>query len=384
MRFARTSAKTVFSSRIRSRFDIVGFDPRGVGASSPVRCFTSAQFDAYYALDGTPDTRAERKRLDLAQRAFARSCQVNSGQLLPHVGTPDAARDMDVLRAALGESRLTYLGYSYGTYLGATYADLFPTKVRAMVLDGAIDPTKSSAEMVSGQGSGFGVAFTSFLKDCFKVKDCPFRTHRIGPSVKKVDALLRRTDRAPLRNNADGRQVNEAIVTHGILTSLYSEDFWPLLRKAFAQAFKGDGEIFLWLSDQGNNRRPDATYTNDFEARLAVNCLDHPSKRAKPGKQSLLSADPCDYWPVRSRTAPKALHAKGSGPILVVGTVRDPATPYAWARSLASQLSKGVLLTFDGDGHTAYGGPSNCVNTAVDRYLITRVPPRKGTVCPKV
>ncbi|WP_113699826.1 alpha/beta hydrolase [Nonomuraea lactucae] len=387
VQFARTSARLAFSPRLRSRFDIVGFDPRGVGASTPVRCLTSAQFDAYHSVDATPDTPAERRNLDLAQRAFARGCQANSGRILPHVGTPNAARDMDVLRAALGERRLTYLGFSYGTYLGAVYADLFPGRVRAMVLDGALDPTMSATEVSSGQGDGFGVAFTSFLRDCFKADDCPFTTRRVGPSIKRVNALLRRADRAPLRNDTDGRQVNEAIVTTGIYAALYSEQAWPVLRKAFAAAFKGDGAAFLWLSDQYNNRRADATYTNDTEARLAVNCLDRPSPRrsslqaAKAGKGG--PTNPCDYWPVRSRAVPRALRAEGSGPILVIGTVRDPATPYAWARSLAAQLSKGVLLTYDGDGHTAYGGPSSCVNGAVDRYLITRVPPRDGTVCPK-
>lgn len=386
--FARTSARTAFSPTVRARFDIVGFDPRGVGASSPVRCLTGAQFDAYYAVDTTPDTPAERKNLDLAQRAFARGCQANSGRILPHVGTPDAARDMDVLRAALGERRLTYLGFSYGTYLGATYADLFPARVRAMVLDGALDPTKDAEEVASGQGDGFGAAFTSFLRDCFNAADCPFPARRVGPAVKKVEALLRRADRAPLRNDTDGRQVNEAIVANGIRAALYSEQAWPTLRKAFAAGFKGDGAIFLWLSDVYNNRRPDATYTNDTEARLAINCLDRPSPRrstrlAGTGAGTPPAGDPCDYWPVGSRSVPRALRAAGSGPILVIGTVRDPATPYAWARALAGQLSKGVLLTYDGDGHTAYGGPSRCVNDAVDRYLITRVPPAEGTVCPK-
>jgi pimeloyl-ACP methyl ester carboxylesterase len=384
--FVRAAGKTLFPTRIRTRFDVVGFDPRGVGGSAPVRCFTGAQFDAYYALDATPDTQAERRQLDLAQRAFARNCQTNSGKLLPHLGTPDAARDMDVLRAALGESRLTYLGFSYGTYLGATYADLFPTRVRAMVLDGAMDPTKSGAELASGQGVGFDTAFTSFLKDCFKHKDCPFRTHKLTPALKRVDALLKRTDRAPLRNSTDGRQVNEAIVTRGIIQSLYSPLYWPYLRQAFARGFKGEGEIFLFLSDQETKRQVDATYPNDIEARLAVNCLDHPSARrtalkASKSKRIPVGTDPCDYWPVKSRSVPRALHAKGSGPILVVGTVRDPATPYVWAKSLTRQLAKGVLLTYDGDGHTAYGGPSKCVNFAVDRYLITRVPPKKGTVC---
>ncbi|NUW30047.1 alpha/beta fold hydrolase [Nonomuraea sp. SMC257] len=378
---AAKNADAFLSPAVRARYDLVGFDPRGVGASTAVRCFTDAQLDAYYAIDRTPDTAFEVKNLDLAQKQFAQACKARSGRLLPHLGTPDAARDMDVLRAALGESRLTYVGFSYGTFLGATYADLFPGKVRALVLDGAMDPTRTGDEVGTGQSGGFGVAFDSFLRDCFRHADCPFRTHKPSAANTKLEALLKRVDKAPLRNEYDGRQASESIAITGIMSALYSESAWPVLRQALADAFQGDGTRLLLLADLYNERRADGTYANSFAAQEAVDCLDHPSTH-KPDPRN--GTSPCDYWPVRRKTSVRPLRADGAPTILVIGTLRDPATPYKWAQALASQLSSGVLLTFDGDGHTAYRKGSACVDRYVDRYLLTRTAPANGANCPKI
>nr|WP_245765299.1 alpha/beta hydrolase [Nonomuraea jiangxiensis] len=358
--------KTFMSDSIRRRFDVVSFDPRGVGRSSPVRCLDTLRMDAMLSSDRTPDDRAEVALRKLWDKEFAKACKANSGkELLAHVGTYEAARDMDVMRSALGDRGLTYLGLSYGTYLGARYADLFPTRIRAMVLDGAMDPSLTSSEESRAQTTGFGVATESFLRDCFKADDCPFGKHSVSAAEKRLAALLKRADRAPLRNTYDGRQVTEAVVRTGLNAALYSTAGWPHLRAALTDAFKGDGTKLLLLADGYNGRLPDGTYVNETEAFLAINCVDHPEMR-------------CPHWPVKGTTFARKVHAKGSPPIVVVGTTRDPATPYKQARALAAQLSKGVLLTNDADGHTAYSGGASCLDRQIDRYLITAKAPRPG------
>ncbi|AQZ64352.1 probable exported protease [[Actinomadura] parvosata subsp. kistnae] len=361
------ASKDVVSADIRKRFDVVSFDPRGVGASSPVRCFGTLDLDAYFALDPTPDTKAEVKKAESWDQAFAKYCAKNSGkELLAHVGTADSARDMDVMRAALGDRRLTYLGFSYGTYLGAVYADLFPTRIRSMVLDGAEDPSQNGDDLVADQDRGFEVATKSFLKDCFRVKGCPFREHTVEAGMEQLDELYARADRSPLRNEYDGRQVTEAVVSAAVDYSMYDVHTWPRLRQALAAGFKGDGTKLLLLADEGNGRRPDGRYDNSFEALMAINCVDHPE-------------NPCPYWPVKGSRYPKKVRAKGSPPIVVVGTTRDPATPYKLAKALAGQLEHGVLLTRDADGHTGYRRGSACLDRKVDQYLITGTAPRPGT-----
>ncbi|WP_424528071.1 alpha/beta hydrolase [Sphaerisporangium viridialbum] len=396
------AAKTVLSPAVLSRFDTVGFDPRGVGESSPVRCLSGAQLDKFIGLDGTPDNPAEVAALAKGAKEFAEGCEAKSAKLLPHVGTADAARDMDVLRAALGDKGLTYLGKSYGTYLGAVYADLFPKKVRALVLDGAIDPSLPPVpDINAAQARGFEVAFRSFLDDCFKESSCPFSSRNTDMALTQLSNLLQAADQHPLRNNTgDGRKIDESWTTLGIVTALYDKRSWPVLRAALGQAFRGDGTTLLKLADILVDRHQDGTYSNQTEANMAVNCLDHPyphkisayedaaraAQKESPhfGAYVMWGSLPCEYWPVKPTGVNKPLKAAGSPPIVVVGTQRDPATPYEWAKSLASELSSGVLLSYDGDGHTAYRTGSTCIDEAVDRYLISLTPPSKGTLCPKV
>lgn len=393
------SARSVLSEEVRARFDVVGFDPRGVGESSPVRCLSPRELDAYIGLDTSPDSTAEITALEEGARRFAAGCQARSGKLLAHVGTADAARDMDLLRAALGDERLTYLGKSYGTQLGAVYADLFPDRVRALVLDGAVDPSLPPLELNATQARGFEVALDAFLENCFTAAGCPFHGS-VKSARDEITSLLRRADQRPLTGRTgDGRQVSEAWAVFGLVTPLYDRRSWPVLRQALGKALEGEGTTLLRLADLLIDRHQDGTYSNQTEANMAVNCVDGDfpqtsSAFAAAARESAAEAPlfapylmwgslPCAYWPVKGGT-PEKIDAPGAAPIMVVGTERDPATPYAWAKALATQLSSGVLVDFDGDGHTAYRTGSTCVDRLVDDYLIDLKAPENGTRCPKI
>ncbi|GAA3443010.1 alpha/beta hydrolase [Planomonospora venezuelensis] len=394
------SARSVVGEAVRERFDVVGFDPRGVGGSEPVRCLPPESLDDFVGLDGSPDSPGEATALEEGARRFAAGCQARSGRLLPHVGTADAARDMDLLRAALGDDRLTYLGKSYGTQLGAAYADLFPGRVRALVLDGAVDPSLPPLEMSAAQARGFETALDAFLADCVKAEDCPFGGSAAS-ARKEVAALLRRADREPLKNAlGDGRSIGEAWTTLGIVTPLYDRESWPVLRSALAEALEGDGTTLLRLADILLDRREDGTYANQTEAGLAVTCADavfpgDSRAYAEAARESAGTAPlfgpfvvwgslPCAYWPVEGEASGQKFDAPGAPPIMVVGTTRDPATPYEWSEALAGRLSSGVLVGFEGDGHTAYLTGSDCVDRLVDTYLITLAVPEDGTRCPEI
>ena len=392
------SADLVFTPPVVDAFDIVGFDPRGVGSSTAVHCLTPAQLDRLIASDPSPDTRAEELRALALAKGFAHGCERNSGSLLPHVGTVDAARDMDVIRAVLDEPKLDYLGASYGTFLGATYADLFPDRVGQMVLDGAIAPEVSGVQIGLQQAKGFEGALDSFLADCVTRSDCP-----VGPDAatarQQVTDLLDQTDAHPLPT-ASGRPLTQGLALLGVLYPLYDQrNGWPLLRAGLDQAINGhDGTALLAAADAYTRRQANGTYAdNSNEAIVAINCLDRPvdaslaqlrRQAAAFAKQAPLfgaalawSNATCTVWPDAGTDTPHKLHAKGSGPILVVGTTRDPATPYQWAVDLARQLDNGVLLTRDGDGHTGYNAGNACVNHAVEQYLINGVVPTDGTTC---
>ncbi|WP_307848486.1 alpha/beta hydrolase [Microbispora oryzae] len=395
------AARSLFPDSLRARFDVVGFDPRGVGESSPVKCLSNSQLDAFVGLDASPDDHAEVKALEKGSKDFAAGCEAKSARLLPHVSTVDAARDMDVLRGVVRDPGFTYLGKSYGTFLGATYAGLFPKQVRALVLDGAVDPAVPSLRANEVQAEGFEVALRAFVEDSLKQQDNPFTSRTVDGALAEVGALLKRADGQPLRNDLkDGRRLGEAWTVLGVITPLYDRQSWPALRRALKAAFKGDGTTLLRMADLLVDRHADGSYSNQTEANMAVNCLDHPYPTAlgdyrkaadkaaveSPhfGSYVMWSSLPCAYWPVKPTGADEPIKAEGAPPILVVGTLRDPATPYEWAKGLASELKSGVLLGFDGDGHTGYRSGSRCVDTAVENYLISLHVPKSGTVCPKI
>lgn len=397
--FVRDAARQ-YGADLRKNFDLVGFDPRGVNQSRPaVRCLSNKELDKFFATDTSPDNQAEMNELIKVSKEWADNCKSRLPELLPHVGTVNAAKDMDVLRAALGDHGLTYYGASYGTYLGAYYADLFPKRVRALVLDGAIDPKLSGDAVNIEQAKGFDTAVQAFAADCVKAADCPLGNGSVHTALSRLAKLFAQADKKPLKNNlGDGRQVDESLVELGVAAALYNKQTWPILRLALKSAIEqGDGTTLLRLGDLLVERNKDGSYSNQSEANMAINCVDKPyphslgpwqeeaakAKKVAPlfGQFVVWGTLPCAYWPVQNTQQPRPLHAEGAKPILVVGTTRDPATPYKWAQSLASQLRSGVLLSLDGDGHTAYLQGNPCITSAVDHYLVTGAPPKKNTMC---
>ncbi|MGI5119209.1 alpha/beta hydrolase [Marinactinospora thermotolerans] len=405
------AAEHIVSEQVRERFDVVGFDPRGVGGSSPVHCLDREELDAYLGGqydtedgDGDPTevTPEGLEELEEANRGFVEGCVEHSADLLPHIGTADVAHDLDVLRGVLGDDGLTYLGKSYGTYIGAMYAELHPDRVRALVLDGAMDPELGQLETSVEQAKGFTTALTAFVEDCLSQAECPL-AEGAGTTVEQANGrltdLLERTAEEPLRNGlGDGREVNRARVETGVLAALYSESYWPRVRSALTDAFeRGDGTALLELGDELYGREPGGGYENSTAALIAVNCADRAAPRdiaayeeaadaaaeASPlfGPSLAWGALPCAYWPRDAVAEPVDIDGSGAPPILVVGTTRDSATPYQWAQNLAGVLESGVLLTHEGDGHTAYRTGDPCVDAAVDAYLLEERVPEDGTVC---
>ena len=391
-----TYAEFVISDTLRENFDIVGFDPRGVGQSTPVQCLNDEQTDEYVALDGSPDNQTEIDQAVAMSTLFADSCANNSPEIFAFLDTVSATRDIDILRALLGDEKLNWLGKSYGTFLGATYADLFPEQVGRMLLDGGIDPTLTNEQLSLGQALGFELALSRFVDDCATRSDCPLSAGGAA-GVLQVSDLLIDLDAAPVSLD-DGRLFTQAMGTLGVVGSLYDKQFgWPELRTNLGLAFAGDFSGLVNSVDFYTGRGFDGTYKdNSTDAIAAVNCLDRPD-RASVEKTVSLARDwkllapnfgeylawsnvSCSYWRAQATGVPKQITAPGTPTILVVGTVNDPATPFAWSQALAAQLSSGVLLTFDGDGHTAYYQGSKCIDEIVDNFYLTGEA-ESGIVC---
>nr|WP_078917298.1 alpha/beta hydrolase [Streptomyces sp. NRRL S-813] len=391
-----------YPEEIRARYDLVAMDPRGVARSEPVECLDDRDMDTFTKTDMTPDDRAETDALVGEFRKFAEGCGAHDPRVLRHVSTVEAARDMDVLRAVLGDQRLNYVGASYGTLLGATYAGLFPGRVGRLVLDGAMDPSLTARRLNLDQTAGFETAFQSFAKDCVRQSDCPLGGPGTTPAQAgdHLEVFFRKLDAHPLpTGDPDGRRLVEALGTTGVIAAMYDQGAWPQLRAALTAAMKkNDGAGLLSLSDTYYERDTRGHYSNLMFANAAVNCLDLPPAFSGPAAveealPSFRKASPvfgeglawaslnCAYWPVKPTGEPHRIEAKGAPPIVVVGTTRDPATPYRWAQALASQLSSARLLTFVADGHTAYGRGSRCIDSAIDAYLLHGTPPTQGKRC---
>ncbi|MET7536916.1 alpha/beta hydrolase [Streptomyces sp. NPDC005507] len=398
--YLQSYAAVSYPAAVRARYDMVAVDPRGVARSEPVECLNGKQMDAYTQTDVTPDDQAETNELSAAFKKFAAGCEARSGDVLPHVSTIEAARDMDILRAALGDDKLNYVGASYGTFLGATYAGLYPERVGRMVLDGAMDPSLSAKELNRDQTAGFETAIQSFAKDCVRRSDCPLGTGSAADAGKRLKSFFTELDRTPIpTGDPAGRKLGEALATTGVIAAMYDQGEWAQLRSALSSAIKNkDGAGLLALSDSYYERDGDGSYANLMAANAAVNCLDLPPSFKSPDdvKAALPSfekASPvfgdglawaalnCTYWPVKATGEAHRIEAKGAAPIVVVGTTRDPATPYRWAQALAGQLDSGTLLTYVGDGHTAYGRGSACIDSAINTYLLDGTPPKDGKRC---
>jgi pimeloyl-ACP methyl ester carboxylesterase len=388
----------VFPPEILDRFDIVGFDQRGVGRSTAIDCVD--RLDEFgQDLDQTPDTALEEQHIIDAARQFGEDCRRRSAALIQHVDTASAARDMDRIRAALGDQQITYFGVSYGTFLGAVYADLFPTRVRAAVLDAGIDPSADAQRFIVEQAAlGFERAFQAFLDQCSAQPACPLG----GPDPGRAyDEMIARIEDEPLTSTERPGQIDDAAALGITLSLLYDPDFgWILLANAIRDALEGDAYGFLLASEgpaPSDEDEPPPDLTNSFESFSAVACVDLVAVTSEEQYERIAAAvkaasprfgevfatgllPNCAFWPRATRRAPEPITAAGAPPILVVGATRDPATPYEWSQALASQLASGTLLTYDGDGHVAYGR-TFCIDERVNEYLLTLAIPPPDTVC---
>lgn len=383
-----TGLAAAFARDGLEQYDIVGWDPRGTGNSTPVRCYGTAETERLEALDGSPDDSAERADLVSATYEFGKACWENSGTLLEHISTIETVRDLDLMRQLVGDEKLNFFGYSYGTEIGATYAELFPFTVGRLVLDAAVNITDSDDVI---QAMGFDKALGNFADWCART-DCVLGSTR-EDVLASITGLFDDLDAEPLP--VKGRLLTQSLAVEGVAQMLYGGTrAWPALAAYTGWAIQGSGEALLWASDQLNSRGEDGRYDPFFYAFPAISCLDHPDEGVldaeatwgeDQGKAPIFGRYfgpqyTCALWPVRP--APQLeLRGVGADPILVIGGTGDNATPYQYAEAMAEQLDSGVLLTYDGEGHGSYGGKSTCVDRIVVSYLVEGTLPTDGQVC---
>ena len=386
------------SDALQQNYDIIGWDPRGVGRSTPVTCFDDAGLDDF--LFGIPESQPESPEwvAEVTQSSvdFATACLDNTGEALGFMDTVNTTRDLDMMRALVGDPKLNFLGYSYGSKIATTYIDLFPAKVGRLVLDGALDPSLTDSEVFITQSAGFEKSLRAYLTACPELLRCPFSGN---PDVDtaRIAALYDQLNANPIPGE-DGRLLDGGVLDIATSTALYSEESWPYLNDMFAEVEDGDSFTAFLLADFYYGRDGGEYLDNSFESFVAVQCLDSPAvvDPAAVAAQSaaLVAAAPtfsrpsalgdvlCGNWPFPV-TGPAPAEASGDGadPVLVISTTGDPATPYEWGVSLARQLSNGRLVTYDGEGHTAYNKESDCVNSVVDDYFIDGTVPDGDTEC---
>ncbi|MFI1173459.1 alpha/beta hydrolase [Streptomyces melanogenes] len=377
---------------LNARYDLVGFDPRGVAQSSGVVCRDDKeQADAERRIDATPDTPAEEAAFLKDGADFGAGCARRSGKVLPYVATSNAARDMDLLRQVLGDAKLNYFGISYGTELGGTYAHLFPHNVGRTVLDAVVDPTADTVGHARNQATGFQRALDDYLKSTGQEPKA---------GTERIAKLLARLDEQPLPTSG-GRKLNQTLALTGIVMPLYSKESWPYLTQALAEVQeRGTGNLLLAMADSYNDRSKSGRYGTQSHSQRAISCDDSKARPTAAQARALVpefrrispvfgeflawdTAGWCANWPVPGeRDVPEA-SAPGAGPVLVVGTTGDPATPYEGAKKMADKLGAGVgvLLTNKGEGHGAYTEGNTCVMRTVDAYLLDGKVPANGTVC---
>ncbi|KUI47073.1 hydrolase [Mycobacterium sp. GA-1199] len=396
---AAASLVSSLPESVRERFDLVGFDPRGVANSTPALwCNSDADNDRLRAepqVDYSPEGVAD---IEKETKDFVARCEDKMGkEFLANVGTVNVAKDLDAMRQALGDEKLTYLGYSYGTRIGAAYAENYPDKVRAMVLDGAVDPNADPTEANVRQAAAFQTAFNDYAADCAKNTACPLGTDPAKANDvyhSLVDPLVEK----PLRTrDPRGLSYSDALV--GTILPLYSPDLWRHLTQALSEMERGTGDTMLALADLYMGRDAQGHYNNSTDVRVAVNCVDKPAvtDRAKVVEEDrrVREAAPfmsygeftghaplgtCAFWPVPPTSEPHELEVEGLPPTLVVSTTNDPATPYQAGVELAKQLG-GTLVTFQGTQHTVVFQGNKCVDDIAANYLVDLALPPADTTC---
>jgi pimeloyl-ACP methyl ester carboxylesterase len=389
------NASSGFPEELAQRFDLVSFDPRGVGESDPVRCLDDAQKDQQLTGDLSPDTPEEKARAAADQTELRTGCQRRNPDLVTHMSTADVAADLEQIREAVGDDQLNYVGFSYGTAIGAAYATAYPTKVRAMVLDGSVSPSTTPADKALVQATGFERTLGSFVAACNADPKCALAPDTAG-AITQVRSSLE-TDPVVVKDSSGERTLGPDLFDFGLATALYDNSTWGPTAQAIKDIRTGGAATILALVDRQTGRQPDGTFNNSSDAQSMVNCADTKDRptqaEADAAEARIIAAAPtfgpllgtglttCNDWPVAANPVPVP-DAAAAAPILVVGTVGDPATPYEWAQQMAAALKSGVLLTYEGDGHTAFlrGGP--CIDDAVVAYLVDLKVPATGTRCP--
>ncbi len=386
-----------FSDDLRENFDLVGWDPRGVGRSSAVYCRDDAGMDEYFY--GVPDnytqmTPQQQLEWETAKsQRFAADCLKGTGELLGYVDTNSTVHDLDLLRALVGDPKLFYFGLSYGTDIAAKYIDQFPERVGRVVLDGATDPTVPGFEVVLDQQEKFADSVRTYLQDCIESRECPFRAKTVEEAEAELRQIAKDADET-LMKNSDGRVFTSGVLQMAVISAMYDESMWQYLTMAFDQYLNAnDPSTLFMLSDAYFGRDPEGHYdSNSFQAFTAINCLDYP-RETDPAKivefnqrlnqvsifpgastpEELQVGDiTCENWPVEPAVESlEPVTGAGAAPVLVVATTNDPATPLKWARAVAEQLESAQLLEFEAEGHIAYDEQDECVNSYVDNYLIT-------------
>jgi len=384
-------AEWYLSTSLVEQFDVVGWDPRGTGDTTPAVDCTD-DYDRYFGIDSPPNNAAAKQTMiDLTQE-FVDRCVERNGEMLKYISTEASARDMDAIRRALGEDKISYFGFSYGSELGATWVTLFPDTVRAAVFDGASDPNASGEEQALAQLKGFEQQLDAFLADCAKRPTC--KIYNGGKPAALFDQLVIDIDKKPILVSADRTPVTQGVFYTAVVQAMYSNSLWPALESALAAGVAGDGAPLLGLYDDYFQRKPDGTYGDELEAFLAISCLDDPedstvadvdadvalfAAAAKRLGENFGYGYACALWPHRIEER-VVVTGKGAGPVVVIGTTGDAATPLASTRKAAKNLEEGVLVIVEADRHTGYG-LNQCVITNVDTYLLTLRAPKNETYC---
>ena len=395
--FVRDGVTNAVDETLAAAYDIIGFDPRGVGESTPVTCTEDASgLDAflYGIIPGVRGTEEWLNAKKATAQEFIDGCEMYTGELLQHLDTLSVAKDLDVMRAVVGEEKLNYLGYSYGTFIGMVYAQEFPQNVGYMVLDGAVDPSAEGAES-PGQAAGFEMALGNWIEWCLEQTDCPF-SGTPEEVAAQIATMLADLDENPLPAS-DGRLVGGDTFASGITSALYSPDTWPDLSELFLGYLNGDVDPAIALADWYNGRNDDGTYvSNDTEAFLAIGCADTPATEESTWAESaqmIIEAAPvlgpyftyvdvlCSLWPSPPVFDTAGMKPTGEEPIIIIGTTGDPSTPIEWAEGVVESLTDGRLITYSGEGHLAYNRGDSCVNTLVNDFFINDVVPPENSTC---